>query len=278
MSEDKEIVVLEQKTAEELFTAEGKQWIVEKVKKHLSIFDYNIATKEGRTAINAMARKIGGLQNRVTDLKKQTTAEWKEKAKKIDMQGKAIDDALESIKQQFREPLTLLESLEKQRTDRINEGRNLLQKIYRTEADYEAAKKESEIIFNFDFADRQEEADNLSKIVETHLNTVFQMLQQEKIKEEEKRAEIEKARIEEAARKMAEVEIQKMQEAQNREKMRQDAEERARIQREEDLEHRKNVTNKIVDCLTEITGDPEIAKKIVIAIAKKEIENLSINY
>jgi hypothetical protein len=278
MSEDKEIVVLEQKTAEELFTAEGKQWIVEKVKKHLSIFDYNIATKEGRTAINAMARKIGGLQNRVTDLKKQTTAEWKEKAKKIDMQGKAIDDALESIKQQFREPLTLLESLEKQRTDRINEGRNLLQKIYRTEADHEAAKKESEIIFNFDFADRQEEADNLSKIVETHLNTVFQMLQQEKIKEEEKRAEIEKARIEEAARKMAEVEIQKMQEAQNREKMRQDAEERARIQREEDLEHRKNVTNKIVDCLTEITGDPEIAKKIVIAIAKKEIENLSINY
>lgn len=294
--ETKDLVILNKMTPEKLFSEEGKEFVLEGVQSHIKDFVYDLSSKKGRTETNAMSRRIGGLQKSIDDLKKQTTAEWKEKAKKIDSGSKAIVDALELIKQDFRKPLTELELFEAECEERFNVARGIVQRIYNSFADLDVAKKQLDDAFKFDFKDRKVDSQNAFVIAESHLLAVSEMLnrkQEAEIAEKAAKEQAEKERITQealenariVAKQEAEASLEKERELlrqaqskQEEEAKRAEREKAEQARREADYEHRKTVNNAIVASLAEIGIDAEIAKTLIVSIIGGKIPNLTIKY
>lgn len=260
---EKEIIVLDDKEPSELFTENGKLWIVEQVQSFISGYVPDITTENGRKEINSISRRIGSVQKRVDDIKKHTTADWKEKAKRIDNSGKSIVDALEIIKADFRKPLTDFELYNKALENRLNAMQGLIQKIYKDFSDLDNAKQILETAYDFDFKSNKEVADNAYNIVTAHLLAVSEMLNRKK------EAEID------AIKKQA---VEEFEQSERQKLADKEAEKAEAEKRNADIEHKRLINRQVIADFINCGLTEEQALSVLKSIVNNQISNVRIVY
>jgi hypothetical protein len=101
----------------EIFTAEKAAEIVADLRREILTIDRDVSTKKGREAIASMAAKIARTKTAADTFGKQLKAEYKAKVDGIDAIRRIFWDGLEALQKEFRAPLTEFEEAEKARVD-----------------------------------------------------------------------------------------------------------------------------------------------------------------
>lgn len=225
-----DLIILENITAENLFSEKGKDWVVSTIKEKIKGIDLDVSTPKGRKEIASLAHKVAQSKTAIDKKRLDVVAEWKEKAKKIDAGGKLIRDALDELKAEVRKPLTDFENAEKQRISeregRISDMLSLRNQPISTIEIAKTYKIDLDKSFkNFDFMEFSERAEKEYKATITYIDSNI-----ERITEIARQ----KAELEELERKRA-VEAQKTHE----ERLKREAEEKARKEAEAKAEAEK---------------------------------------
>ncbi|OWK42169.1 hypothetical protein [Fimbriiglobus ruber] len=110
-----QLVVLEQLKPLEIFTPEGTDDILGRLRKEAKSHVLDISTSEGRDQIRSLAYKIAKSKTYLDEMGKELVAEQKEKIKLVDAERKRIRDTLDDLKDEIRAPLTEWESREAER-------------------------------------------------------------------------------------------------------------------------------------------------------------------
>lgn len=310
-----ELVVIEQATALDLFTAPEKvnqmlehiKSLAEEEQKEL---DGDLSVAKNRKAFASLAYKVTQTKTAIDKAGKLVVDDLKELPKKVDAARKLFRDELDSLSDGIRKPLTEWEEKEKAR----EEAEALKKQI---ELDHEEALQMNEL---FDLRKAEEERQRIAREEEMKRQAAEQARleverkarqeieaaarREREAKEAAERAEREKQeaiqRAEQAvkeAKEKAERDAKEAQERAEREKQlaieaeRKKAQEaeQARLAEEErkrqeeakrqaDKEHQKTVNNKAMQDLIDAGIPEECAKNCIIAIAKNLVLNVKIHY
>lgn len=310
-----ELVVIEQATALDLFTAPEKvnqmlehiKSLAEEERKEL---DSDLSVVKNRKAFASLAYKVAQTKTYIDKEGKAVVDKLKELPKKVDASRKIFRDELDALSTDIRKPLTEWEAQEKAR----EEAEALKKQI---EADHEEALQMNEL---FDLRKAEEERKRIAREEEMKRQAAEKArleaereAQQEieaaakrerEAKEAAERAEREKQeaiqRAEQAAKEAKEKAERDAKEAQERaerekqlaiERERKKAQEaeQARLAEEErkrqeeakrqaDKEHQKAINNQAMQDLIDAGIPEECAKNCIIAIAKNLVSNVKIHY
>lgn len=310
-----ELVVIEQATALDLFTAPEKvnqmlehiKSLAEEERKEL---DSDLSVVKNRKAFASLAYKVTQTKTAIDKAGKLVVNDLKELPKKVDAARKLFRDELDLLSDGIRKPLTEWEAQEKAR----EEAEALKKKI---ELDHEEALQMNEL---FDLRKAEEERQRIAREEEMKRQAAEQArleaerkAQQEiealakrerEAKEAAERAEREKQeaiqRAEQAAKEAKEKAERDAKEAQERaerekqlaieaerkkareaEQARLAEEERKRqeeAKRQADKEHQKAINNQAMQDLIDAGIPEECAKNCIIAIAKNLVSNVKIHY
>ncbi|WP_337224916.1 cell envelope biogenesis protein TolA [Proteus terrae] len=310
-----ELVVIEQATALDLFTApERVNQMLERIKslaeEERKELDSDFSVAKNRKACASLAYKVAQTKTYIDKEGKAVVDKLKELPKKVDASRKLFRDELDTLSTDIRKPLTEWEAQEKAR----EEAEALKKQI---EVDHEEALQMNEL---FDLRKAEEERQRIAREEEMKRQAAEQArleaerkAQQEieaaakrerEAKEAAERAEREKQeaiqRAEQAAKeakKKAERDAKEAQERAEREKQlaieaeRKKAQEaeQARLAEEErkrqeeakrqaDKEHQKAINNQAMQDLIDAGIPEECAKNCIIAIAKNLVSNVKIHY
>ncbi|EGT3589453.1 hypothetical protein F6S80_17790, partial [Proteus mirabilis] len=309
-----ELVVIEQATALDLFTAPEKvnqmlehiKSLAEEERKEL---DSDLSVVKNRKAFASLAYKVAQTKTYIDKEGKAVVDKLKELPKKVDASRKIFRDELDALSTDIRKPLTEWEAQEKAR----EEAEALKKQI---EADHEEALQMNEL---FDLRKAEEERKRIAREEEMKRQAAEKArleaereAQQEieaaakrerEAKEAAERAEREKQeaiqRAEQAAKEAKEKAERDAKEAQERaerekqlaiERERKKAQEaeQARLAEEErkrqeeakrqaDKEHQKAINNQAMQDLIDAGIPEECAKNCIIAIAKNLVSNVKIH-
>ncbi|MBN4111796.1 cell envelope biogenesis protein TolA [Proteus mirabilis] len=310
-----ELVVIEQATALDLFTAPEKvNQMLERIKslaeEERKELDSDLSVVKNRKAFASLAYKVTQTKTAIDKAGKLVVDDLKELPKKVDAARKLFRDELDSLSDGIRKPLTEWEEKEKAR----EEAEALKKQI---ELDHEEALQMNEL---FDLRKAEEERQRIAREEEMKRQAAEQARieaerkarqeieaaakREREAKEAAERAEREKQeaiqRAEQAAKEAKEKAERDAKEAQERaerekqlaiERERKKAQEaeQARLAEEErkrqeeakrqaDKEHQKAINNQAMQDLID-TGIPEEhAKNCIIAIAKNLVSNVKIHY
>ncbi|MFV8942360.1 cell envelope biogenesis protein TolA [Moellerella wisconsensis] len=310
-----ELVVIEQATALDLFTAPEKvnqmlahiKTLAEEERKEL---DSDLSVAKNRKAFASLAYKVTQTKTAIDKAGKLVVDDLKELPKKVDAARKLFRDELDTLSDDIRKPLTEYELEEKAR----EEAEALKKQI---ELDHEEALQMNEL---FDLrkaeAERQRIAheEELKKQVAEQARLEAERKAQKEIeaaaqrereaKEAQERAEREKQeaiqRAEQAAKEAkekAEREVKEAQERADREKQaaieaeRKKAQEaeRARLaeeerkrqedaKRQEDKEHRRVFNQETLKALVSNGFDEKLATEFIKLVASNQIPHMTMNY
>lgn len=310
-----ELVVIEQATALDLFTAPEKvnqmlehiKSLAEEERKEL---DSDLSVVKNRKAFASLAYKVAQTKTYIDKEGKAVVDKLKELPKKVDASRKIFRDELDALSTEIRKPLTEWEAQEKAR----EEAEALKKQI---EVDHEEALQMNEL---FDLSKAEEERKRIAREEEMKRQAAEQArleaerkAQQEieaaarrerEAKEAAERAEREKQeaiqRAEQAAKEAKEKAERDAKEAQERaerekqlaieaERKKAQEAEQARLAEEErkrqeeakrqaDKEHQKAINNQAMQDLIDAGIPEECAKNCIIAIAKNLVSNVKINY
>lgn len=310
-----ELVVIEQATALDLFTAPEKvnqmlehiKSLAEEERKEL---DSDFSVAKNRKAVASLAYKVAQTKTYIDKEGKAVVDKLKELPKKVDASRKIFRDELDALSTDIRKPLTEWEAQEKAR----EEAEALKKQI---EADHEEALQMNEL---FDLRKAEEERKRIAREEEMKRQAAEQArleaerkAQQEieaaarrerEAKEAAERAERGKQeaiqRAEQAAKEAKEKAERDAKEAQERaerekqlaieaerkkalevEQARLAEEERKRqedAKRQADKEHQKAINNQAMQDLIDAGIPEECAKNCIIAIAKNLVSNVKIHY
>ncbi|MEQ4907386.1 cell envelope biogenesis protein TolA [Proteus vulgaris] len=310
-----ELVVIEQATALDLFTAPEKvnqmlehiKSLAEEERKEL---DSDLSVVKNRKAFASLAYKVTQTKTAIDKAGKLVVDDLKELPKKVDAARKLFRDELDSLSDGIRKPLTEWEAQEKAR----EEAEALKKQI---EIDHEEALQMNEL---FDLRKAEEERKRIAREEEMKRQAAEQArleaerkAQQEieasakrerEAKEAAERAEREKQeaiqRAEQAAKEAKEKAERDAKEAQERaerekqlaieaerkkaqeaEQVRLAEEERKRqeeAKRQANKVHQKEINNQAMQDLIDAGIPEECAKNCIIAIAKKLVSNVKIHY
>ncbi len=268
-----------------------------------------LTTSKGRKEVASRAYRISTYKTSLDKLRLALVAEWKAKAKLVDEEGKDMKTRLDALRDEIRQPLTEWEEAEKARAAAVLAAEKLLNDHVEALAENDLFDRQREI--------ERKEAEQERKEQERKAKAEADALEAARI-EREKQAELDRLEREKqiaidaakAADDAAQAKIQAAEDAQKaaereaieaatREKIakenadkaaeqakqdvinRQKAEEAARKHEQEKLEADKKHVGKIrgeaKKCLMKYV-DEATAKKIVLAIAKFEIDNVTITY
>lgn len=299
-----ELVVIEQATALDLFTAPEKvnqmlehiKSLAEEERKEL---DSDFSVAKNRKAFASLAYKVAQTKTYIDKEGKAVVDKLKELPKKVDASRKIFRDELDALSTDIRKPLTEWEEQEKAREEaealkkqieldheealQMNELFDLRKaeeerkRIAREEemkrqaseqARLEAERKAQQEIEAA--AKREREAREAAERAEREKQEVIQRAEQA-AKEAQERAEREKRLAIEAERKKAQ-EAEQTRLAEEERKRQEDA------KRQADKEHQKAVNNKAMQDLIDAGIPEECAKNCIIAIAKNLVSNVKIHY
>ena len=254
MSEETNLVVIEDAALVKVFEVGGSKTVIDQVKAIVADFEPDIATDKGRKAIASIAHKVAKTKTRFDGLGKDSISVLNEQVGLVNTERKAIRDELDIIRDEVRKPLTDWESAEKKRVADI-EAR-IANIVTLGEYEYECSSDVSndiKAIENVTIDDSFEEfelaATKAKAAALTQLEAKFIVLQNaEKEAAEAKRLEeerIEKERIEreELIAKEAAEQATK------------DAEEKAKAEQEE----KDKAAQKAIDKAKQATLDAELA-------------------
>jgi len=192
-TEEKGLIIPEKINALEIYSEPGKvDPILEEITRKAKDFVPDTSTAKGRAEIKSMAYKVTQSKTYLDDLGKQLVADWKEKAKAVDVSRKKIRDTLDDLKNEVRKPLTDWEAEQ----ERIKEEARLAE-VARLEEEAKKAqyeKDETEAYEQNDFFNRRRELERKEKELEAQR-------EEQRRKDEESRRERERLAREEQIRK-----------------------------------------------------------------------------
>lgn len=110
-----QLVVLEQLKPLVIFTPEGTDDILARLRKEAKSHLPDISSPDGREQIRSLAYKIAKSKTYLDDMGKDLVSGWKEQSKLVDAERKRIRDTLDDLKDEVRAPLTEWENREKDR-------------------------------------------------------------------------------------------------------------------------------------------------------------------
>ena len=99
----------------EIFSNNNLDPIIEKIEKEVKAEVFDISTPDGRARIKSVAYKIGQTKNALDKMGKELVSDWKEQAKKVDVERTRAWDRLEALQKEIRQPLTDWENKDKER-------------------------------------------------------------------------------------------------------------------------------------------------------------------
>jgi len=219
-------------TPVKLFSENGLDPVLKKIRKEIREFVPIIETSKGRKEIGSFAYKIAQSKTFIDKLGKELNADLKAKTKLIDAERKRSRDTLDKWKNEVRQPLTDYEIAEKerieeeQRIERVNEVHgDALHENEMFDREVELKRKEAEL-------ERIEE-ERLEKL-EKERQAKEQKEYEERLKKEaaetERREAEKKIQHEKDERERVECEALEAKEKAERDKIA--AEERAKIEKE----------------------------------------------
>lgn len=221
-------------SAASLFTEDGIDPLLRKIKEEVLKLEPDMTTESGRKDIASLAYRVAKSKTYLDGLGKELTANWKKKAKIVDDARRKIRDELDDLKDKVREPLTKFENEEKERVER---AQTFVSKIesYRIEltsenssAEIEAAAREfADITMPGDLKEFHEKAAKEINETDRYLESISLKAK----KKEDDQRELERLRQEEEKRKQKEREEELKKEAADR--ARKEAEEKSLAEREQ---------------------------------------------
>lgn len=305
---------LEELTAVEVFTGDALDLLLARIESEIMAEEADITTAKGRKAIASRAHKARKSKVVLEGLKKELTAKWKEKAKKVDASGLKARNFLDALYQKARKPLTDWEAEEERKAEA--ERQRIADEAAAEQARIEAERAEAQRLLDereAAIARREEEARAAAETerVEAEKKAEAERLQQEANERAKREAEEQiKKTQEDAARRVAEEKLRaenaerdriaaearaKIEQEQAVQKAKDDAEELARKieqaqieaaeehKREEearqaDEDHRRNINRSALSGFMTLGCDEKTSKKIVTAVARGMVPNVTINY
>lgn len=310
-----ELVVIEQATALDLFTAPEKvNQMLERIKslaeEERKELDSDLSVVKNRKAFASLAYKVTQTKTAIDKAGKLVVDDLKELPKKVDAARKLFRDELDSLSDGIRKPLTEWEEQEKAR----EEAEALKKQI---EVDHEEALQMNEL---FDLRKAEEERKRIAREEEMKRQAAEQARleaerkarqeieaaarREREAKEAAERAEREKQeaiqRAEQAAKEAKEkaerdarealeraerekqlaieAERKKAQEAEQARLAEEERKRQEEAKRQADKEHQKAINNQAMQDLIDAGIPEECAKNCIIAIAKNLVSNVKINY
>lgn len=310
-----ELVVIEQATALDLFTAPEKvnqmlehiKSLAEEERKEL---DSDFSVAKNRKAVASLAYKVAQTKTYIDKEGKAVVDKLKELPKKVDANRKIFRDELDALSTDIRKPLTEWEVQEKAR----EEAEALKKQI---EVDHEEALQMNEL---FDLRKAEEERQRIAREEEMKRQVAEQArieaerkVQQEieaaakrereaklaaERAEREKQEAIQRAELEakeakekaerdakealeraEREKQLAiEAERKKAQEAEQARLAEEERKRQEEAKRQADKEHQKAINNQAMQDLIDAGIPEEHAKNCIIAIAKNLVSNVKIHY
>ena len=270
-----DLIKIEPRDALEIFTTgDGLNEILRKIELQANSFVANVKTAQGRKEIASFAYDIARTKTALDDMGKNLVADWKAKAKLVDISRKKARDFLDELKNNVRRPLTEFEQAE---AARIQAEKDLIE----LEDAWNEALIENELF------DRQKEIERrelefAQKEAERLAEEQAKQARIEQIEREKRIAEeaAEKAKRE-AQREKALAVQQEREAAAAREKARLDierkeAEEKAR--KAADIEHRRRINRDALESFLATGFSESIAKQVISYIAAGKIKHIIINY
>ena len=200
-----ELIVIEEKNALTVFTQDnGLDEIIKQVEMEVATFEHDLSTGAGRKRTASLANQVARTKTYLDGLGKDLVSDWKNKAKVVDANRKAMRDSLDELKVIARKPLTEWEE-EQKRIEAEEAARLAAEKLREeVERDHEMA-----LLMNADF-DRKAEEERIAA----------ERAEQERLAKEAKERAEREARIAQEAKEKAEREA-----AEREEKLRREAEE-----------------------------------------------------
>lgn len=284
--------------------------LIEQVKTLVESFEHDLSTAAGRKKTASLAAKVASFKVKVDGMGKDLVKDWKEKSKRVDVNRKAVRDQLDALKAEARKPLTDWEDeqaaerqaiLEKARAEKLqaelddaHEMALLMdEKIERERADeierqrLETEQREAQL--------KKEAAEAAKKATEDKAAAELWKSQEAQRKAEAAAAESERKAVEAKAAAEAAEEAQRVaaanaeaerkeavKQAEINEKQRQideqNAIKEAEAERQRNIEHVRKINRAAMAALVAEGIAEEDCKKVILAIYKKKIPNVSIKY
>lgn len=299
-----ELVVIEQATALDLFTAPEKvnqmlehiKSLAEEERKEL---DSDFSVAKNRKAFASLAYKVAQTKTYIDKEGKAVVDKLKELPKKVDASRKMFRDELDALSTDIRKPLTEWEAQEKAR----EEAEALKKQI---EVDHEEALQMNEL---FDLRKAEEERKRIAREEEMKRQAAEQArleaerkAQQEieaaarrerEAKEDAERAEREKQeaiqRAEQAAKEAkeraerekllaVEAERKKAQEAEQARLAEEERKRQEEAKRQADKEHRRKYNQETLQALVSNGFDEKLATEFIKLVASNKIPHMTMNY
>lgn len=315
MSEN-ELVVAEKLDALALFTGPAMDPLVDEIRKRVLQHVPDMETVAGRKAVASLAFKVASSKVILDNLGKDLVADWKEKAKKVDLVRKKMRDDLDLLRDEVRQPLTEWEEAEaaKERQialdaqyDRQWDEAYRMHDLFERErivrekeaelARQEAERKAKEQTERIE-QERKEREERIAREAVERATREAMEAAERKQREHEAALAREKARAEQAERdRIASEERAKaaqasaVRAAEQRARDEADRKERERLaaekaerERQEKLaankKHRAKIEQETTDSLIELglVLSREEAQKIVVAAREGKIKHISMNY
>ena len=114
----KELLVVNKEESKEVFTMDGVNDLIAKVKTTVGPIVYDVSTAKGRENIRSTAAKIAKTRKYIDDIGKEYVADLKALPKKVDAARKHLRDELDDFRDEYRKPLTEYED-ERKRIDQL---------------------------------------------------------------------------------------------------------------------------------------------------------------
>jgi len=106
------LIIAETLDPVKVFTGGGLSAVLDEIRKKVDEFEPDLSTGTSRKEIASMARKVSSSKALIDGLGKSLVAEWKKKAKSVDVVRKEARDFLDQLRDEVREPLSKWEAEE----------------------------------------------------------------------------------------------------------------------------------------------------------------------
>jgi colicin import membrane protein len=293
---EKQLITIESTHALAIFTEQSRlNEVLTSIKMKIKSIVPDVYSEKGRKEIASMAYSVARTKTYLDSIGKDLVDQYKELPKKIDSGRKFARDALDSLRDEVREPLTLWEKEQEalRLREKISLDHGIALEMHADWLNRRAEQLELEEL-------RRKEKERLIKeqaereAVERAEKEIQRMkLQHERAMVEQQRklaaAELEAKRAEE--RKVEAIEAEKRRSAEQAriilEKQKRDKEyreEQERLEEEHrqkllnDQAHIKKIHDEIIEDLMEMGYEKCSSEAILLAIVNKKIRHLSINY
>lgn len=274
-----ELIVVEKLNALDVFQNNGLDPVLKEIEQRAKTLIYDLSTEKGRKEIASMAYAIARSKTAIDDIGKDLVADWKEKSKKVDNERKRARDFLDALKDEIRQPLTQWENRVAAHEEAIAQIRGLLTFDYDPTADHinqriakahelygrewEEFAGNAKAVYDMALEDLQQRFDRRVKYEAEQAE--LENLRKEK-EERDRQAQLDKAKEEGAAEERRKTEQKKAQE---------DAEAK---RREADREHKAKINRAALAAIMAEGVTEEMGMKILTAIVKGKVPNVSIRY